>query len=79
MNRSKIFLAATTALLAMVGFISAKAHKAFGPITYYTATSDCTKSGVSNDAHTALSGTDVLGVTQYNTGCNGKLVIPGEQ
>jgi hypothetical protein len=36
MKRSKIFLGATTALLAVVGAVGAKAHKAYNLTVFYT-------------------------------------------
>jgi hypothetical protein len=79
MKRSKIFLAVTTALLAVVGVVEARAHKAFFPRTFYTSmtpvpcitpfSASLTTEG--NDSRTSVGFT--------KAGCEGKhLYIPEE-
>ena len=75
MKRSKIFLVATTAILAVVGFVSAKAHKHFTSLTYYSAVNGCTQR-VTAPAHKEDGGT--AGSTQYGYGCPVLNVTPLE-
>lgn len=83
MKRSKIFLVATTGLLAVVGFISAKAHRHFSQLSFYTNSSlssgFCTVLASDNDATTVDNQTPQVGVTQYSRLCNGKPVYIGEK
>ena len=66
MKRSKIFLACTTALLAVVGVVAAKAHK-FTVLTnaYYSVNNGCTR--LRGDYYTASTGT-FEGYTQFQPG-----------
>jgi hypothetical protein len=75
MKRSKIFLATTTALLAIVGVVAAKAHKfTFSTTAYYSGTGvndhGCT---LSRGLYYTKSTGTVEGYTQYtpNLQCNG--------
>ena len=77
MKRSKIFLAATTALLAIVGVMGAKAHKAFSTLKYYSLSHNCTRAILNVSVKTTGPGT-VLGFTKYGIACDGKAVFHGE-
>gem|GEM_PF-5382687 len=85
MKRSKIFLVATTSLLAVVGFISAKAHRHFGSINFWTSSTarnpaNCTVAASSDNSSTVFSTGEVQqGVTKYSSPCAGKPVYTGEQ
>lgn len=78
MKRSKVFLGATAALLAVVGFISAKAHRHFSTITFYSlrvkaGENFCTQ--LVTKAGTVGATASPIGFTQYSSNpCTGKTV-----
>ena len=78
MKRSKLFLGATTALLAIVGIMSAKAHKTFIGLRYYSLAHNCTRAIHNELAKTAGPGL-VIGFTKYGISCDGQPVYHGEQ
>jgi hypothetical protein len=80
MKHSKIFLAVTAGLLAVVGFISAKAHKHFNSLTFYSlrepgVTPICTVK-VTHLA-TVTPTASPIGYTKYSNPCSGKTVQAG--
>lgn len=77
MKRSKIFLAVTTGLLAVVGVVSAKAHKAFTNIQYFHTNGGGVKGctiKVTNEPVKRTSGT-WAGATQYGVSCLGPVYV----
>lgn len=79
MKRSKLFLASTAALLAVVGVFAAKAHKNAGA-TYFVTNGQgdgrCTRAAQGPSFTTSSNGTAVIGFTQYNSSaCPGKPVF----
>ena len=66
MRHSKIFLACTTALLAVVGVVAAKAHKfTFSTNAYFSVNNGCTR--LRGVYYTASSGA-FEGYTQFQPG-----------
>lgn len=81
MKRSKLFLVATTGLLVVLGFISAKAHRHFVDMAFYTSSTStalfCTIFA-NGAATTKDNSTSQIGVTEYSKPCSGKPVFLGE-
>jgi hypothetical protein len=87
MTRSKIFLAGTTCLLAVVGFAATRAVTALKTGFYKDASSHCTLASLVQGVTASTSGTFVLThesntnydvYTQYNAaGCSGQKLYTG--